>query len=178
MRSKPCLLGLVLVLAAGAALASSKTAPRNVQGTVTEVLEGDVIVLTPADQPALQVRLRDIDAPELCQPYGEDARKALAELARGKVATLRVTGPQNAGRTTGFLMIDELNVNRYLVENGFAWSVRTRWDQGPLVKQEKMARALTRGLHGTLGAMPPWEFKRKHGKCPPPAAAAAPATKP
>jgi hypothetical protein len=59
-----------------------------------------------------------------------------------------------------------------------AWSIRSRWDQGPLVKQEKMARALSRGLHATPGAMQPKEFRRLHGTCDrvatPPAGDAAP----
>ena len=63
------------------------------------------------------------------------------------------------------MLIEELNVSRFLVENGHAWSARSRWDQGPLVKQEKMARALGRGLHAALGALQPKEFRRRHGRC-------------
>ena len=138
---------------------------RGVQGVVSKVTDGDSLWLTPAGKPPIKVRLRDIDAPESCQPWGEQARAALTDLALNKVATLQISGRDSYGRTLGVLMIDELNVGKTLVENGHAWSTRSRWDQGPLVKQEKMARALSRGLHGAAGAMQPAEFRRRHGKC-------------
>jgi micrococcal nuclease len=169
---------LIAFAAAGLGPLADAAPPRTVQGMVTEVTDGDTVWLTPAGQPAIEVRLRDIDAPESCQPWGDEARKALQTLALNKVATLQISGKDSRGRTIGVLMIEELNVGRYLVENGHAWSLRTRWDQGPLVKQEKMARALSRGLHGTPGAVQPQDFRRRHGKCPPAseAPAAAPAS--
>ena len=151
-------------------------APHTVQGIVTQVSDGDSLWLKPANKAPIEVRLRDIDAPESCQPWGPQARAALAELALNKVATLQISGRDAYGRTLGALMIDDLNVGKHLVENGHAWSARTRWDQGPLVKQEKMARALARGLHGTLGAVPPSQFRRTHGACVPGQAAAAAST--
>jgi micrococcal nuclease len=164
MKSIACLVVLSVFLLP--TWAQKKPAPRPVQGLISKVLEGDIVVLTLPDQSTLQVRLRDIDAPESCQPYGDESRKALSELALNKVATLQASGKDSAGRTVGTLLIDELNVNRYLVENGHAWSIRTKWDLGPLVKQERQARALSRGLHGQPGALQPWDFRRKHGACP------------
>ena len=161
----------ILILASGHAVA----APRAVQGMVSKVTDGDSLWLTPAGKPAIEVRLRDIDAPESCQPWGPEARQALAELALNKVATLHISGRDAYGRTIGALMIQDLNVGRFLVENGHAWSIRTRWDQGPLVKQEKMARALGRGLHAQGGAIQPKEFRRRHGPCRAPEGAALPA---
>ena len=152
--------------------ASAAPATPSVQGMVTKVTGGDSLWLTPAGKPPLEVRLRDIDAPEICQAWGTEARQALSDLALNKVATLQISGKDGAGRTVGVLMIDDLNVGKFLVENGHAWSLRTRWDQGPLVKQEKMARALTRGLHGTPGAVQPKEFRRRQGACAPVEAAA------
>ena len=158
---------LIAAAAVGLSLPADAAPPRTVQGMVTGVTDGDSVWLTPAGQPAIAVRLRDIDAPESCQPWGDEARKALQTVALNKVATLQISGKDSRGRTLGVLMIEELNVGRYLVENGHAWSLRTRWDQGPLVKQEKMARALSRGLHGTPGAVQPQEFRRRHGNCQP-----------
>ena len=193
---RPALAGLLpfsrvfsMVFLLGATIAAQAVQPhggkgvQGVQGVVSKVTDGDSLWLTPAGKPPIEVRLRDIDAPESCQPWGKEARTALAELALNKVATLQTSGRDNYGRTLGVLMIDDLNVGKFLVENGHAWSTRSRWDQGPLVKQEKMARALSRGLHGTPGAVQPAAFRRAHGKCDvaasaqaAPAAPAAPAT--
>jgi len=169
---------LALVVAAGApalgqAQKNQKPAPRTLQGLVSHVSDGDTLTLQLPDRAPMQVRLRDIDAPEICQPWGEEAQRALADLALNKVATLHVSARDSYGRTIGTLLIDDLNVSRFLVENGHAWSVRTRWDQGPLVKQEKVARALSRGLHGQGGAVQPKEWRRTRGPCPRPEAPAA-----
>lgn len=160
----------------GAPASAQKAPPKAVQGIVSQVTDGDTLWLKPADGKPIEVRLRDIDAPEICQPWGAESRQALAELAQGKVASLQSSARDKFGRAIGVLTIDDLNVGRWLVENGHAWSVRSRWDQGPLVKQEKMARALTRGLHSQPGAVQPWEWRRTRGACPAPEAApAAPA---
>ena len=156
---------LFLVNAVFLLTTAQATEPRGVQGVISKVTDGDSLWLTPAGKKPIEVRLRDIDAPESCQPWGAQARTALAELALNKVATLQISGRDSYGRTIGVLMIDDLNVGKHLVENGHAWSTRSRWDQGPLVKQEKMARALSRGLHRTPGAVQPVEFRRAHGRC-------------
>jgi endonuclease YncB( thermonuclease family) len=167
---------LVLALAACCALGlggSVRAAPpkaaasgKTVQGIVSQVTDGDTLWLKPPEGKPIEVRLRDIDAPEICQPWGEESRKALSELTLNKVATLQIFARDTYGRAVGTLMIEETNVSRFMVENGHAWSTRSRWDQGPLVKQEKLARALTRGLHSQGGAIQPWEWRRTRGACP------------
>lgn len=147
------------------ATAAPAVTQRAVQGTVTRVVGGDTLWLTPESGPAIEVRVRDIDAPEPCQPGGAESRQALEELVLGKAVTLRPSGRDQRGRATGVLMLDDVNVGIRQVEEGHAWSVRTRWDEGPLVKQERMARALSRGLHAAPGAQMPRHFRVTHGPC-------------
>lgn len=162
--------GMALLLLIGAAspvpavLAAEATAPR-VQGVVSQVHDGDRLSIQPADGPAIEVRLRDMDAPELCQAGGDEARRALADLALNKPAVLQPSGRDGQGRVMGMVTVDDVNLNRRMVEEGHAWSIRTRWDQGPLVKQERMAKALGRGLHAAGGAEPPWQFRKRNGPC-------------
>ncbi len=158
------------VLATAATASHAKPEPRVVQGTVTHVSDGDSLWVTPPGAKPIEVRLRDVDAPESCQPYGAEARAALAELALNKAVTLQISARDSYGRSIAAVMIEEVNVSRYLVENGHAWSTRSRWDQGPLVKQEKVARALARGLHAAPGALQPKDFRLRHGRCEVPAA--------
>jgi endonuclease YncB( thermonuclease family) len=158
--------GLLVAATAPAAAPAKASAAKTVQGIVTHVTDGDTLWLKPADGKPVEVRLRDIDAPEICQPWGDESRKALADLALNKVASLQVQTHDKYGRAVGTLMIEDTNVSRYMVENGQAWSTRSRYDQGPLVKQEKMAAALRRGLHSQGGAIRPWEWRRSRGACP------------
>jgi micrococcal nuclease len=158
--------GAFLLSPAAHAAPPKAASAKTVQGIVSQVTDGDTLWLRPAEGKPVEVRLRDIDAPEICQPWGDDSRKALSELTLNKVASLQVQAHDKYGRAVGTLMIEDTNVSRYMVENGHAWSTRSRWDQGPLVKQEKMARALTRGLHSQGGAIQPWEWRRTRGACP------------
>ena len=61
-----------------------------------------------------------------------------------------------------------MDLSQRLVEEGHAWSLRTRNDNGPLVKQERMAKALGRGLHAGGAAVKPADFRRTNGPCPGP----------
>ena len=148
------------------AVAVAGAAPRaDIQGVVTHVSDGDSLSVTPAGQPPIVVRLSDIDAPEICQQGGAEARQALVELALNKPATLRTVGRDSYGRVLGVVTVDGVNLGVRMVEEGHAWSNRTRNDRGPLVKQERMAKALGRGLHATTGAIMPRDFRAQHGPC-------------
>lgn len=156
---------LALVCLAPAA-AAPRANPAPVQGVVTQVSDGDTVRFTPAGQAPIVVRLANIDAPEICQPWGAEARRALTDLALNKSATLRPTGRDSYGRTVGVLLVEGVDVAQSLVEGGHAWSLRWRNDAGPLVKQERMAKALNRGLHEGGTAVKPADFRRINGPCP------------
>jgi len=149
------------------------------QGTVTQVIDGDSLVFQPeGDAKPLEVRLKDIDAPEACQAGGPESRERLLEFVRDKPAQINTQGKDRYGRTLAVLTVDTLNINQRMVAEGHAWSHRTKWNQGPFVSQEKMAQALKRGLHATPGAVMPSEFRRTRGPCAAPAPAPAPTPAP
>ncbi len=164
------LVALGLAIAAAPAAAQSKNRPaQGQQGLVVAVTDGDTLTLRLPDGKPVTVRLRDIDAPEICQPWGPEAKAALAELALNKLAILTPSARDSFGRVVGRITVEDLDVGRRLVEDGHAWSTRSRYDRGPLVKQERMAKALGRGLHPQLPrAVPPWEWRRNNGACPKP----------
>lgn len=136
-----------------------------VDGSVGRVVDGDTLWFTPPGKAPLVVRLLDIDAPEICQPWGQQAQRALAELALNKPATLRSVARDPHGRTLGSVTVDGVDLGPLMVAEGHAWSRRMRYDRGPLVKQERMARALGRGLHALPGNVAPWDFRKAHGPC-------------
>lgn len=155
-----------------------------IEGRVTSVVDGDSLWVTPADNSAaIEVRLLDIDAPEICQEWGDEARRYLADQVLRQPVRLvvprRGTAHDSYGRALGFVYLGEVNINVRMVEEGHAWSARTRGGRGPYLKQETMARALRRGLHqvGNAAVMPV-DFRHSHGPChAKPPAASAPAKK-
>jgi len=156
----PCLLA-----AATAVAAPRASPPAPVEGVINRIVDGDTLTLQPEGKPPIDVRLRDMDAPEICQPHGPEAKKALEEFALGKKATLMPSGRDSYGRTVGLVTVDGQSVSKWMVAEGHAWSTRSRYDRGPLMKEERMAIALRRGLHATEGAVMPRDFRKLHGAC-------------
>jgi len=101
---------------------------------VTEVVDGDTIRIAPALKVAGQyrdtVRLADINAPELGTPEGDQAKNALTQLlaSYGGVVYLDIddmNGVDGYGRIVAVVYVRYnsthlLNVNKWLVDNGYA----------------------------------------------------------
>jgi endonuclease YncB( thermonuclease family) len=157
---------MVRLLSALVLTAAAPAFAATLQGQVSKVFDGDSLLFQPAGGgKPIEVRLKDIDAPEICQPGGAEAREFLRERTRDATVTLDTAGTDDYGRTLAVLTVDGLNLNQRLVAEGHAWSIRSKWNQGPFVSQEKMAAALKRGLHANPGAIAPWEWRRSKGPC-------------
>jgi endonuclease YncB( thermonuclease family) len=162
----PCLRACLRIGLGIAVLASAGAFAAPLQGKVVRVFDGDSVAFqADGGGKPVEIRLKDIDAPEICQAGGTEARDFLQSFVDGKPARLETAGKDVYGRTLAVMTVDEMNVNQRLVAEGHAWSIRTKWNQGPFVSQEKMAQALKRGLHGTPGAVMPSEFRRIKGPC-------------
>ena len=74
-----------------------------------------------------QVRLYGIDAPELAQPYGQEARKQLETLVRRGGIRMDAMATDRYGRTVGLLYRRRRraqSVNVEMVRSGMAWWYR------------------------------------------------------
>jgi endonuclease YncB( thermonuclease family) len=162
---------LLLVALAGQAQAA-RPAPQWT-GRVTFVSDGDSLWVQPAGVGAkpVEIRLVDIDAPEICQAWGKQARDALKRLVTGKSVAVQTVTRDRYGRTLARITVNGQSVSAWLVQQGHAWSQRSRWEGGPLVTQEQQAKTLRRGLHSQPAAIQPRDFRRSHGPCVRPAAA-------
>jgi len=149
-----------LMLAAAAALAAPP-----LQGKVTQVIDGQTVLLAMADGKSVQVELTGIVTPLVCQPWGAEARDALKEWALNHEVRAEPVGRPEGGHLLAKVTLDGADLSRRMVEEGQAWSVRVKWDRGPYVAQERMAQALSRGLHSVSGVQAPPQYKRSKGSC-------------
>jgi micrococcal nuclease len=140
-------------------------------GVVQRVIDGDSFYLDRAGQPPLPVRISNIDAPEICQAWGAEAKDALEALVLNQTVTLRTSSRDRQGRTWARVRVGQLDVGERLVSDGHAWSARSRSGRGPALKQERVAASLRRGLHDSTGAVFPADFRERHGPCPQPGGA-------
>ena len=91
-------------------------------GVVTRVIDGDTVwVATSAFSKPLKVRLQGLDAPEICQAGGKQARDALVRRLLGQQVTLTSRAHDDYGRTVGTIYLQGQDTNRWLVANGHAW---------------------------------------------------------
>lgn len=144
-----------------AASASARVA--SYEGRVLRVVDGDTLVLRSSYQ-VVRIRLAEIDAPEHDQPYGTEARNALANMVNGRMIRIVAIGHDRYGRVVARLYADGLDVNAALVEEGSAW-VYPQYAHDPnLYTAQREARNAGRGLWAQENPIPPWEWRRRqHG---------------
>ena len=94
---------------------------RTVEGIVQKVADGDTVTLVTRDDAKLRVRLYGIDAPEVRhdgtpgQPFGEEAKRALAAKVLRKDVTLTIQDRDQYKRVVGIVMIGNRNINEEMM---------------------------------------------------------------
>lgn len=154
--------GTAVVEHVATALAESPTGvaddAASVQGTeeiglVTRVVDGDTIDVL-LDGKNTRIRYLQMNTPERNQPCSRDATQANAELVAGKTVRLvpdkELVDPYD--RLLRYVYVGDVNVNRVLVEQGFAEVVLyppndAHYDE--FVRLEQEAAAAGRGCHPT-----------------------------
>ena len=136
-------------------------------GWVTKVVDGDTLQVQPAQGGASQkLRIKGIDAPEVCQAWGMQSREALARLVWGQRVTVQLNDVDDHGRWLAQVFVNGEDVGARLVAQGHAWSYQFRRDPGPYAFQQQQAAINRLGLFGQPQAMRPREFRQRHGPCP------------
>lgn len=135
-------------------------------GVVTRVVDGDTLwVKTSASAQPLKVRIQGIDAPEICQPGGVQARDALKREVLGKSVSVTSRALDDYGRTVGTLRLEGQDMGRWMVARGYAWVYRYRHKKGPYADELRQAQSARRGVFSDAAAEEPRLFRKRHGSC-------------
>lgn len=141
------------------------TAEQLIAARVVGVHDGDTLTVL-VDRTQVKVRLYGIDAPELGQPFGRNAKGALSERVHGQTVTVDVIDTDRYGRTVGRIRMGNRDINLELVEAGMAWWYRQYSPSNAKLEQaEAVATKEKRGLWADHDPIPPWKWraeKRKH----------------
>lgn len=152
---RPSLTALLLPLLLAVPPASADVAAR-----VVGVHDGDTLTVLIERHP-VRVRLTDIDAPELGQPFGTRSRQSLSELCFGKPAALEVRGRDRYKRTIARVTCAGTDANAEQVRRGYAWTfTRYAATGSPLYGIQREAQAARRGLWVDPSPVPPWGWRR------------------
>ena len=128
---------------------------------VVKITDGDTISVRTGDGETRKVRLVDIDTPEHDQPFGREAKQALAALISGREVRIESHGADDYGRLLARVFVGSIDVNAELVRSGAAWVFR-RYSKDPkLIALETDARAQHRGLWALSASerIPPWTWR-------------------
>jgi endonuclease YncB( thermonuclease family) len=157
---------LVSVLISGLSWSWGNAAAASWLGTVTHVTDGDTVWVQPArGGAALKIRLDGVDAPEICQAFGETSRRLLAQHVLGQQVRVSVRRRDDYDRLLARIYRQKQDIGAWLVTQGLAWSHHYRRDAGPYARQEAQARAQRRGLFSQAAPERPRDFRQRHGSC-------------
>jgi len=135
------------------------------EAKVVHVPDGDTLKVNYGDGMTVVVRLCSIDTPEKAQPYGPEAREALAALVLNKSVRIEPTARDRYGRIVGRVFRGRTFVNEEMVRHGHAWVYHDYSKEPEFARLEERARKARQGLWALPKAkrVPPWEW-RKLGK--------------
>jgi len=163
MERKPVLWMLILMaLALGCP-------PNSIQDAAADSFVFKAIVVGVEDGDTLTVRrnkarftmnVAAVDAPELDQPYGQEAKRMAAALVKNQVVTIRVYGTEHKGRLTGEVWFkDKRNLARELVKAGLAWVKPGAVVAAELTQLEVNAKEVRRGIWANEEPVAPWDWR-------------------
>ena len=154
----------LLLLAGGPPLLSLPDAAANsitFDAMVVEVKDGDTLIVL-RNKTRLTVKLPGIDAPELDQPYGPEAKRFAAKLVKGRVVSIETT--QAGNPIYGAVRFSKNRILAHeMVKAGLAWA--TSLDKSSVFGEtQAAAKAARLGLWVNSEEeepMSPWDWRAK-----------------
>ncbi len=145
----------ILALSLVASILGAYTSIENIR-----IVDGDTIKGI-VDGKEITVRLVEIDAPEMDQPFGVESKKFLKNLIEDKKVTLISEGKDRYDRTLGELFVNKNNINETMVKSGFAW-VYDRYVKNLLLySYQDEAKSKNLGIWQSENPIAPWVWRRK-----------------
>ncbi|EAI8667887.1 thermonuclease [Campylobacter upsaliensis] len=149
---------------------AQKNLEKELTGKVSRVIDGDTIELlakTSKENPynhitKLKIRLYGIDAPELKQAYGKEAKEYLSALVLKQEVSLIIENKDKYERIVGTLFLKGQDINKEMVKNGYAHAYES-FSKKYLAEQAD-AKMFKLGLWQDKRVMSPSEFRKQQIK--------------
>lgn len=128
---------------------------------VVMVHEGDKVTVLHGGRTE-KIFLKDIDCPDLKQPYGKQAKRTTAAYIANRVVTVRGVQRNSNGRTTAEIVLEDgRNIGHELIKEGLAWARKDTAGGKQLAEVEQLVRAEHKGLWSDPNPVPPWKWRLK-----------------
>lgn len=150
-----------------AALLLALTVPASAQepgqtytARVQSVTDGDTYDVRASQGQTFTVRLWGIDAPEMSQPYGDDATRAAQRYVGGKSVRIVVEDIGRYGRAVASVEVGGGSLGKMLVRDGLGWWYREYAPNATELRRlQRQARNANRGLWSQVSPTAPWEWR-------------------
>jgi endonuclease YncB( thermonuclease family) len=146
-------------------------------GEVASIVDGDTLVVF-RGKGRVMVHLHGVDAPEMGQPSGREAKRFLAKLVSGqRVIVTPIASARDKNPSVQIIVYRQLapkakalgvNLGTELVKAGLAWwKQKAAPDNKTLSDLEAEARRAKLGLWAQKSPVPPWDWRGSTIKNPP-----------
>lgn len=138
------------------------------KGIVVGIKDGDTLTVR-RNKARFNVEVAAVDAPELDQPYGQEAKRMTTALVKNQVVIIRAYGSAREGHLMGEVWLkDHRNLGKELVKAGLARVKRGAVAASDLTRLEADAKDAKRGLWKDSKPglfkdeepIPPWEWRQ------------------
>lgn len=134
----------------------------DLRAKVIYLKDGDSFIVLDENKEKIEVRLLDIDAPELHQAFGKKSKQYLSKLIKGKQIGLDYDKKDKYGRLLAYAYLDSLNLNEEMIRLGYAWHFTRFSEDKELQELEDYAREFKLGLWHDPNPQEPWVWRKKH----------------
>jgi endonuclease YncB( thermonuclease family) len=140
----------------------SAAGSQTLTGHVVVVHDGDTLTVQSGSS-LYKVRLAEVDAPEMGQVFGPQARRFTEKMTLGRRVRVDVIMIDRYDRRVGTVITEDGRVlNEELVHAGLAWYYRVSPVKNPRLQRLEQGAFQNRlGLWVEKDPIPPWEFRRE-----------------
>lgn len=129
---------------------------------VVDVVDGDTLWFLHAGNRE-KLRLSQIDAPEMNQPFGLEATKLLETLILNEEITIVFQSKKDRyGRYLGEVFLHDENINKLLVRNGLAWVYDRYVTDDSYYEDLEIAKNQRINIWSDSKQISPWEWRKIH----------------
>lgn len=129
---------------------------------VEHVYDGDTLEVKDGHGYGHRIRLASVDAPELKQPWGVEARAYLTSKINQRYVTVKPMGKDLYKREVANIYYHDEDVNKNMLEMGLAWHYKMYSYNPEYATVEQQSRKEHQGLWSEHNPVEPWIWRQQH----------------